>query len=332
MVKKVSIIMAVRNSEKYISQAIESVILQSYKNFELIIIDDYSSDSSYEIINEFKKKDSRIKVYRNLKKLGPADTRNRAIKIARGEWISIIDSDDIFFPNKIEKQLKLVNKNKDLIFVGSNLIFIDHKGTHLAYYKYTNNSKTLKKKVVRNKSFPPHSSYFVKKKYLLKIGGYNKRFLMAPDYDLLLRLESFKNKEFGVCEEVLTKVRIHKGNRSHKKLNNFTQLDFAITASTCIEILKKFKIDPSRDFNDKNWIEFMNIFKKFISSINYYKFLVDKIRFKKNKQVGEYINYFLNINFFKSNFTGHILPKKFQEDFFKIFEKKFIKKNSNLRN
>ena len=123
MVKKVSIIMTVRNSEKYISQAIESVLVQSYKNFEFIIFDDYSSDATYKIINEFKKKDSRIKAYRNLKKIGPADTRNKAIKIARGEWISIIDSDDIFFPNKIEKQLKLVNKNKDLIFIGSSLIF-----------------------------------------------------------------------------------------------------------------------------------------------------------------------------------------------------------------
>lgn len=331
MVKKVSVIMTVRNSEKYISQAIESVLVQSYKNFEFIIIDDHSDDSTYKIVNDFKKKDIRIKAYRNSKKIGPADTRNRAIKIAKGEWISIIDSDDIFFPNKIEKQLKLVNKNKDLIFVGSSLMFIDHKGSHLAYYKYINDSKILKKKVLKNKSFPPHSSYFVKKKYFLKIGGYNGRYLMAPDYDLLLRLESFKDKKFGVCEEVLTKVRIHKENRSHKKINNFSQLDFAITASICLEIFKRFKIDPSREFNDKNWKIFMNIFKKFISSINYYKFLVDKLRFKKNKQIKEYIKYFLNINFLKSNFTGHILPKTFQEEFFRIFEKKFINKKSNLR-
>ena len=328
---EVSIVMSVRNSESYISQAVESVLLQSYKNFEFIIIDDFSSDTTFKILKSYEKKDNRLKIHRNFKILGPAKTRNKAVNLAKGKWISVIDADDVFFPKKIEKQISLVNKNKNLIFVGTSLLFIDTDGAYIAYYKYKNDSKKIKKEILKNKSFPPHSSYFFKKSFFLKLGGYNERYLMAPDYDLLLRLQSFKEKEFAVCEEVLTKVRLHKENRSLKTINNFTQLDFAITASTCFAIEKKFKINPSRDFDNLTWKIFMSFFKNYILKINYYNFLVNKLKFKKNKKINEYLIYVTNFNFLRSFFIGHVLPLKFQENFFKIFEKKFIKSNNNLK-
>jgi glycosyltransferase involved in cell wall biosynthesis len=322
---RVSVIMAVRNSEQYISQAIESVLVQSYKNFEFIIVDDFSSDSTYKIIKDFEKNDSRIKVIRNLTKKGPAESRNIAIHFAEGKWVSVIDSDDVFFPKKIEKQVDLVNKNKNIIFVGSSLLFIDNSGSHIAFYKYKNDSYTLKGDIIKNKSFPPHSSYFIKKSYIKKINGYNKRYLMAPDYDLLLRLQAFHNKEFAVCEDVLTKVRLHDQNRSLKKIDNFSQLDFAILASTCFQIYEKFNKNPARDLNDSEWMKFMSTFKSFLSSLDYYNFLVDKLRYKKRKKINEYIKYFFNINFLKSYFTGHIMPNKIQKKFFLIYKKKFLK-------
>lgn len=321
----VSVIMAVRNSEKYISQAIESVLVQSFKNFECIIVDDYSSDSTYKIVKDFEKKDSRIRVIRNLKKKGPAESRNIAISHAKGKWISIIDSDDVFFPKKIEKQLHEASKNKNIIFVGSSLLFIDGTGSHIAFYKYKNKSQTLKNDIKKNKSFPPHSSYFIQKKYIKKINGYNKRYLMAPDYDLLLRLQAFNKKEFAVCEDVLTKVRLHDQNRSLKKIDNFSQLDFAILANICFQIYTKFKKNPARDLTDVEWVKFMSTFKSFLTSLDYYNFLIDKLRYKKRKKINEYIKYFFNINFLKSHFTGHIMPTKFQKKFFSIYREKFFK-------
>ena len=321
----VSVIMAVRNSEQFISQAVESVLNQSYKNFEFIIIDDFSNDSTYKIIKNFKKNDIRIKLYRNLTKKGPAVSRNIAINLAKGKWIAVLDSDDTFFPKKIEKQLNLAKSNKNIIFVGSSLLFIDETGSHLAFYKYKNDSSLLKKDILKNKSFPPHSSYFIKKSYLRKINGYNKRYLMAPDYDLLLRLQCFSGKNFAVCEDVLTKVRLHNQNRSLKKINNFSQLDFAILASVCFQIYIKFNKNPARDLKDHEWIKFKSMFKSFISSLDYYKFLVDKLKYKKRKKINEYIKYFINANFLRSYFTGHILPIKFQKDFFEVYKKNFLK-------
>ena len=323
--KLVSVIMTVRNSEKYVSQAIQSVLQQSYKKIEFVIIDDYSNDSTYKILKEFEKQDKRIQVYRNKHSKGPAESRNIALKIAKGKWISIIDSDDIFLPKKIETQLNFVNNNNNIIFVGTSLLFINEMGSHIAFYKYKNKSKTLKKEIIQNKSFPPHSSYFIKKDYLIKIQGYNNRYSMAPDYDLLLRLQDFNGKNFGVCEEVLTKVRLHDENRSLKRINNYTQLDYAILANVCFNIYKRNNKNPANTLDKKEWKQFMLILKTYLKSVNYYKFLVNKLKNKRQKKLSTYIKYFFSINFLKSYYIGHVLPKNFQDKFYLIYKKKFMK-------
>ena len=323
--KLVSVVMTVRNSEKYVSQAIQSVLLQTYKKLEFVIIDDCSNDSTFKILKEFEKKDKRVKVLRNKRSKGPAESRNIAIKIAKGKWISIIDSDDIFLPKKIETQVNFIRNNNNIIFVGTSLLFIDEQGSHIAFYKYKNDSQNLKKEILKNKSFPPHSSYFIKKDYLEKIGGYNNRFSMAPDYDLLLRLQNFSEKNFGVCEEVLTKVRLHDENRSLKRINKYTQLDYAILANVCFNIYKKEKKNPSNILDNKNWKIFMETLKSFLKSVNYYKFLVNKLKNKKHKNINTYIKYFFSVNFFRSYYVGHVLPNKSQQNFYAIYKKKFIK-------
>jgi hypothetical protein len=183
----------------------------------------------------------------------------------------------------------------------------------------------LIKNILKNKSFPPHSSYFINKNYLKRISGYNHRFFMAPDYDLLLRLQHFTNKKFAVCEEVLTKVRVHHKNRSLKKIDNFSQLDFAILANVCFNLSKKFGKNPSNHLNDDEWSKLKSTFKLFLLSIDYYKFLINKIKFKKRKKINEYLKYFFSFNFIKSYFVGHVLPYKFQKKFLMIYKKKFLK-------
>lgn len=105
----VSIIMPSYNSEQYIKASIQSVLSQSYSNYELIIVDDCSKDKTVEIIKSFN--DSRIKLYINEKNGGAAISRNRALKEARGKWIAFLDSDDIWVPDKLEKQIKFMESN-----------------------------------------------------------------------------------------------------------------------------------------------------------------------------------------------------------------------------
>lgn len=124
---KVSIITPSYKSEKFISETIESIISQSYQNWELIIVDDASPDKSHIIINEYIKKDNRIRLKILDKNSGPAIARNEAIKLARGRYIAFLDSDDIWLPEKLYKQLNFM-KEKDLSFTYSAYYVINEEG------------------------------------------------------------------------------------------------------------------------------------------------------------------------------------------------------------
>ena len=106
----VSIIMPAYNSEKFIRDGIESVLSQSYKNWELLIVNDCSQDNTARIVNEYSVTDNRIKLFHNEKNSGPAITRNNAINRAKGRFIAFLDSDDIWLPEKLTTQIGLMLK------------------------------------------------------------------------------------------------------------------------------------------------------------------------------------------------------------------------------
>lgn len=107
----VSIIMPAYNSERYIKETIESVLKQTYKNFELIIVDDNSSDNTYKMIEKFSKIDTRIKIFKLSNNCGAAKARNLALKNSNGRFIAYLDADDIWYDEKIEKQVKFMLDN-----------------------------------------------------------------------------------------------------------------------------------------------------------------------------------------------------------------------------
>ena len=111
MKELVSIITPSYNSERFISETILSVLSQSYAEWELIIVDDCSTDSSLDIAYSFADTDDRIKIFRQAENSGPAAARNEAIKLARGRFVAFLDSDDIWHPEKLEKQLKFMLEN-----------------------------------------------------------------------------------------------------------------------------------------------------------------------------------------------------------------------------
>lgn len=105
----VSVVMPAYNTGKYIKDSIESVLVQTYQNWELLIIDDASTDNTADVIASFN--DSRIKYFKNEKNLGGALSRNRALREAKGKWIAFLDSDDIWLPEKLERQISFMQKN-----------------------------------------------------------------------------------------------------------------------------------------------------------------------------------------------------------------------------
>lgn len=107
----VSIITPAYNSEKFIADTIMSVLNQTYQNWEMIVVDDYSTDKTAEIVLSFQKEDSRIKYIKNESNRGAAFSRNVALQNAKGKWIAFLDSDDVWCPEKLEKQIEFMNRN-----------------------------------------------------------------------------------------------------------------------------------------------------------------------------------------------------------------------------
>ena len=126
----VSIIMPLHNAEKFVKAAIESVINQTFTDWELIVIDDYSTDNSNEVVNDFLKKDSRIELINLEKNSGPAIARNLGIETAKGRYLAFLDADDIWKLNKLEKQIRFM-KEKDISFSFTGFEFADKSGKGL---------------------------------------------------------------------------------------------------------------------------------------------------------------------------------------------------------
>ncbi|GEL68112.1 glycosyltransferase family 2 protein [Marinilactibacillus psychrotolerans] len=124
---KVSVIIPVYNAEKFLSQTIQSILNQTYENYEIILIDDCSTDNSKNIIEEFICKDSRIKLYELDNNSGAAVSRNKGLKVSEGQYIAFIDSDDLWKENKLEKQIKFMEQN-NFGFTFTNYEMISENG------------------------------------------------------------------------------------------------------------------------------------------------------------------------------------------------------------
>lgn len=179
---KVSVIMCAHNAELFLSRSIKSVLDQSMRELELIIIDDASTDSSSDIIRELLKKDARIVSLKNATNLGPAVSRNKGIKIARGKYIAVQDADDMSVKDRFSKQYNFLEDNPDLFLVGGGMLNVDPDG------KRTTTSKPITNEAESNMALPRMCTIvnstimFRNTKKVL----YREKFRYAMDYDLFL--------------------------------------------------------------------------------------------------------------------------------------------------
>ena len=136
----ISVLMPTYNSEKYLKEAIESILNQTYQNFEFVIADDCSTDDSWKIIQTYQERDARIKSFRNDKNLQQAETRNKLYEFAdnKSKYFAIMDNDDISIKNRLEEQVKFLEKkeNENVGIVGSGLFIIDENSKEVGKRDY----------------------------------------------------------------------------------------------------------------------------------------------------------------------------------------------------
>lgn len=128
----VTVLLPVHNAAETLSECVLSLVKQSYKNIEIIAVDDYSRDDSYKILKKLKKRYSKkLRVYRNVKRYGISVTLNRAVKKAKGSFIAFMDTDDFSSPQRLKKQLNFLLTNPEVLAVGSQVNFINEKGKRI---------------------------------------------------------------------------------------------------------------------------------------------------------------------------------------------------------
>ena len=142
--KLISILMPVHNEEQFLAESIESILAQTYSNFEFLIVDDGSTDSTPKILKSYARKDPRINII-TLKKSGLAHALNVALKKARGYYIARMDGDDIALPQRFETQIAYLQKHKNIIAVGAQAELIDEYGQSLGLKSFPSQPKELYK-------------------------------------------------------------------------------------------------------------------------------------------------------------------------------------------
>lgn len=213
----VTIFMAVYNVENFIKDSIESILNQTYKNFEFLIVNDSSTDTTAEILKLYACKDKRIRLIHNEYNMGIPYTRNIGLKEAKGKYIAIMDSDDIALPHRIKKQVLFMENNPEINVLGTDYEVFGRK---------------LKRKV-RNKCITPDE---LKIKFLFNCAihnptailrketldnynlNYNLNYFVAQDYDFFAQLS--KIGKMAILPEVLYKYRVGHSNITKKSLNN----------------------------------------------------------------------------------------------------------------
>ena len=201
--KLVSVLMPAYNAEKYIAQAIESILGQTYDDFEFIIINDSSKDRTEEIILSYK--DPRIVYLKNEQNLGVALTLNRGLAVAKGEFIARMDADDISLPERLEKQVAFLVENKAVAVLGTNVETFNEAGTICTGWSATD-PEQMKVDLLFACGLA-HPSVMMRTEAIRELGGYDPEFNGLEDYELWCRV--LEKYQITTLPEILLRYRIH---------------------------------------------------------------------------------------------------------------------------
>jgi glycosyltransferase involved in cell wall biosynthesis len=216
----ITVLMPVYNGMKYIHEAIDSVLCQTFEDFELLIIDDCSTDKSVDIIKSYK--DSRIRLIQNEKNFGITPTRNIGLANAKGEFIALLDCDDRSLPDRFSEQVGFLDKNPDYGMIGSWVEIIDEKGMPTGtVWKYDAPSDKIPGLLLFHNYFA-QSSILIRRA-VIPFGGYNQFQAAVEDYDMWIRIAN--TTKVWNLQKVLTSYRVHNESVSFDKASLIEQCD-----------------------------------------------------------------------------------------------------------
>jgi hypothetical protein len=234
----VSVAMAVCNAERFLAEAIESILDQSLRDFEFIIVDYGSRDNSKPIILSYAAKDNRVK-FREIPPCVLPAARNAGCFLARGRYIAIMDADDVSLPDRFSWEVEYMERHPETALLGGAVEWVDSSGRSFHIIRHPTLSDELKSEMATHCTFW-HPTVMMRREAFGAVGGYRPAFVCAHDYDLELRLaEKF---ECANLEQIVLRYRIHPSQLTFDKQRQQTLCVLAARASAAAR--SKGKPDP----------------------------------------------------------------------------------------
>jgi glycosyltransferase involved in cell wall biosynthesis len=218
----VSVLMPVHNGGKYLAEAVESILNQTFRDFEFLILDDGSTDESLKLLRQYAKKDSRLQVI-SRKNRGLTFTLNELLSYARGEFVARMDADDVSFPDRFDRQVAFLKENHKVVCVGGASQMIDSAGRYLTTLLQPQTDVEIQTLVLGGHGAITHPSAMMRNTSLKLVGGYDEKYNTAEDLDLWLRLGEVG--ELANLPDVLLKYRLH--DKSISEISGQGQRDTA---------------------------------------------------------------------------------------------------------
>jgi glycosyltransferase involved in cell wall biosynthesis len=218
---QVSIIMAVKNGARYLPAAVESILAQTFRDFEFIIIDDGSDDgATLPLLQRYSQQDSRIRLVARENK-GLTRSLNEALSLATGEFIARMDGDDVATPERLRLQVEFLRGHPDVVLLGGAYELIDGDDRRIRVWQPDQDDATLQKHLLEGSTAVCHPLAMMRADAVRNVGAYDESFTVAQDLDLWLRLGEVGR--IACLPDVLLKYRQHDGSVSEKKQKLQTQ-------------------------------------------------------------------------------------------------------------
>ena len=211
----ISILLCTYNRAAFLREAIESVLTQSFTDWELLILDDASTDNTQAVVAHYANHDPRIHYFQNEKNLEIATNRNRGLARAQGQYLAVLDSDDVWLDqNKLKKQIEFLETHPDHALVGTWLRLIDATSQRVGTLRFETSNFAIHRRLLRSNQFG-HSSVLYRLAAAREVGGYNPTLEIGEDYDLWLKLG--QTYALANLPEYATAYRVHHGGITKRK-------------------------------------------------------------------------------------------------------------------
>lgn len=202
----VSVALSVYNAEPYLAAAIESILNQTFKDFEFIIIDDGSTDDSLKTLQKYAAQDQRIRLT-SRENRGIPQTRNEILAQSQGEFIAVMDADDIALPDRLAQQVEFLTQHPNVVCVGGGFEMIDEKGRYLTSLTVPTDDATIQKLALAGHCSICHPTAMIRRTALQQVSGYDEAFRQTLDLDLWLRLGEIG--QLANLPQPLLRYRLH---------------------------------------------------------------------------------------------------------------------------